>query len=161
MLTLVEKILFIVAVGASLYFAGVGFYKVYKVVMRLAGEKPSVKEMLSRVWYAASSWITTRPIWKTRPWSSLFHIMISVGFVFYFLVNFGDIIEALFPVTFLGDNLIGDFYRFLADLATMSVLIGVIYFLLRRFVFNDKALSYRENVKLVERVNRAASAVTR
>ncbi len=40
MLTLVEKILFIVAVGASLYFAGVGFYKVYKVVMRGAGEKP-------------------------------------------------------------------------------------------------------------------------
>ena len=152
MLTLIEKILFIVAVGASLYFAGVGFYKVYKVIMRGAGQKPSAQDMLSRLWYAASSWLTTRPIWKTRPWSSLFHIMISAGFVFYFLVNFGDVIEALFPVTFLGHNVVGDLYRFLADLATMSVLVGVIYFLLRRFIFNDKALSYHENVKLVERV---------
>ncbi|MFZ1771552.1 MAG: (Fe-S)-binding protein [Caldilinea sp.] len=152
MLTLIEKLLFIVAVAASLYFAGVGFYKVYKVIMRGSGEKPSFRDMMSRLWYAAYSWITTRPIWKTRPWSSLFHIMISVGFVFYFLVNFGDIIEALFPVTFLGHNIIGDLYRFFADLATISVLIGVIYFILRRFVFNDKALTYHENVKLVERV---------
>jgi hypothetical protein len=61
-------------------------------------------------------------------------------------------LEALFPIHLPGHNLLGDFYRFLADLATMSVLIGVIYFILRRFVFNDKALTYRDNVKLVERV---------
>lgn len=152
MLTLVEKILFVVAVAASLFFAGLGFYKVYKVVMRGSGEKPSFRAMMGRLWYAASTWITTRPIWKTRPWSSLFHIMISVGFVFYFLVNFADVIEGLFPVTFLGHNIVGDLYRFLADLATISVLVGVIYFILRRFVFNDKALTYRENIKLVERV---------
>ncbi len=152
MLTLVEKILFIIAVGASLYFAWLGFFKVYKVVMRGTGDKPTLSEITSRLWYAAATWITTRPIWKTRPWSSLFHIMISVGFVFYFLVNFADVIEGLFPVTFLGDTLVGNIYRFLADLATISVLVGVIYFLLRRFVFNDKALTYHENVKLVDRV---------
>ena len=56
------------------------------------------------------------------------------------------------PFTFLGDNLLGDFYRFLADLATMSVLIGIIYFILRRFVFRDKALTYRDNIKLLDRV---------
>ncbi len=78
--------------------------------------------------------------------------MISAGFVFYFLVNFGDVLEGLFPITFLGNNLLGDFYRFLADLATMSVLIGIIYFILRRFVFHDKALTYRENIKLLDRV---------
>jgi Fe-S oxidoreductase len=156
MLTLVEKILFIIAVGASLYFAWLGFYKVYKVVMRGEGVKPTFGEMTSRLWYAASTWITTRPIWKTRPWSSLFHIMISLGFVFYFLVNFADVVEGLFPVTFLGHTLLGDIYRFLADLATISVLIGVIYFILRRFVFNDKALTYHENVKLIDSVKAGA-----
>ncbi len=152
MLTLIEKILFVAAVAASLYFAGVGFYKVYKAVMRGTGEKPTFGYMLSRLWHAAYTWITTRPIWKTRGLSSLFHIMISLGFVFYFLVNFGDVIEGMFPVTFLGENIVGDFYRLLADIATMSVLVGVIYFILRRFVFNDKALTYHENVKLIDRV---------
>jgi len=152
MLTLIEKILFVAAVAASLYFAGVGFYKVYKAVMRGTGEKPTFGYMMLRLWHAAYTWITTRPIWKTRELTSLFHIMISVGFVFYFLVNFGDVIEGMFPVTFLGENIVGDFYRLLADIATMSVLIGVIYFILRRFVFNDKALTYHENVKLIDRV---------
>ena len=60
--------------------------------------------------------------------------------------------KALFPITFLGEGLLGDFYRFLADLFTISVLVGMIYFLLRRFVFRDKALTYRDNVKLIEPV---------
>ena len=41
MLTIVEKILFILAVGASLYFGYVGFRRVYDVIMRGPGEKPS------------------------------------------------------------------------------------------------------------------------
>lgn len=152
MLTLIEKILFLLALGASIYVGYVGFRKVYDVVMRGPGEKPSLKEMGRRLWYAAVNWIATKPIWQTRPFSSFFHILISLGFVFYFLVNFGDIVEALFPVTFLGHNLLGDFYRFLADLATVSVLIGVVYFIVRRFLVKDKALDYRENVKLMARV---------
>lgn len=156
MLTLIEKILFLIAVGASLYFAGAGFYKVYQVVMRGTGEKPTLGDMAARFWYAVSTWITTRPIWKTRPWSSLFHILISLGFVFYFLVNFGDVVEGLFPVTFLGHTLVGNLYRFLADLATISVLVGVVYFIVRRFIYNDKALSYHDNIKLVESVQQGA-----
>ena len=152
MLTIFEKILFIIAVCASVYYGFIGFRKVYRVVMRGQGEKPTVKLMAGRLWKAAVTWITTGSMWKARPFSSVFHIMISLGFVFYFLVNFGDILEALFPITFLGHNLLGDFYRFLADLATMSVLIGVIYFILRRFVFRDKALTYRDNIKLLDRV---------
>ncbi len=152
MLTLLEKILFLVAVGASLYYGYVGFRKVYEVVMRGPGDKPSFGQMMGRLWDAAITWITTKPIWKTRPLSSFFHILVSLGFIFYFLVNFGDIVEALFPITFLGHNIIGDIYRFFADLATMSVLIGIVYFILRRFAFNDPALGYRDNIKLVERV---------
>ena len=152
MLTLFEKVLFIAAVCASIYFGYVGFRKVYEVVMRGPGEKPTFRQMMGKLWHAAVTWLTTKPIWKTRPFSSTFHIMISAGFVFYFLVNFGDVLEGLFPITFLGNNLLGDFYRFLADLATMSVLIGIIYFIFRRFVFRDKALTYRENIKLLDRV---------
>ena len=156
MLTLFEKILFVVAVAASLYFSAVGFYRVYRVIMRGQGEKPGFGAMGRRLWYAAVTWVTTRPIWKTRTFSSFFHIMVSLGFVFYFLVNFGDVLEGMLPITFFGEGLLGDFYRFVADLATVSVLIGIVYFIVRRFIYNDKALGYHDNVKLMEKVKAGA-----
>ncbi|MEZ4581894.1 MAG: hypothetical protein R3A10_09690 [Caldilineaceae bacterium] len=42
MLTWFEKILFIVALGASLYYGYLGFRKVYLVIMRSQGEKPTM-----------------------------------------------------------------------------------------------------------------------
>jgi Fe-S oxidoreductase len=152
MLTLIEKILFIVAVAASFYFSYVGFSRVFRVVLRGPGVKPKPREMAGRAWSALVTWIITKPIWKTRRISSIFHIMISLGFVFYFLVNFGDVLEGLFPITFLGTGFIGNTYRFLSDIFSISVLTGMVYFLLRRFVFNSKALQYRDNVMLMDRV---------
>ncbi|MEZ4621063.1 MAG: hypothetical protein R2867_36945 [Caldilineaceae bacterium] len=49
----------------------------------------------------------------------------------------------------------GQFYRLLVDLTTAGVLVGMIYFLLRRFVFGAPALNYRSNVKLHEKVTGA------
>ncbi|MCB0043417.1 MAG: [Fe-S]-binding protein, partial [Caldilinea sp.] len=156
MLTWFEKILFIVALGASLYYGYLGFRKVYLVIMRGQGEKPTMAEAQHRLWTAAKTWLTERPIWKTRELTSVFHAMVAWGFIFYFLVNFGDILQGLFPITFLGEGFIGDIYRFLADIFTMSVLIGIIYFIVRRFIVNDKALSYRDNIMLVDKVKDGA-----
>ena len=152
MLTLFEKVLFIAAVCASLYYGYVGFRKVYEVVMRGPGEKPTFRQMMGKPVARGCHLDHDQADLEDAPLSSIFHIMISAGFVFYFLVNFGDVLEGLFPITFLGNDLIGNFYRFLADLATMSVLIGMIYFLFRRFVFRDKALTYHDNIKLMDRV---------
>ena len=154
MLTVIEKLLFLVAVGASLYFSFIGFRKVFRVVMRGTGQKPTLKEMGRRLWHAGVTWITTKPIWKTRPVSSVFHIMISAGFVFYFLVNFGDVLDGMLweGFTFMGDGWVGNLYRFIADVATMTVLIGMIYFLIRRFLYRSKALTYHDNIKLMDRI---------
>jgi Fe-S oxidoreductase len=153
MLTPIEKILFLVAVAASLYFAYVGFAKVYRVVMRGQGDKPTLGMMFSAFLAAAGKWITTLPAWKTRRFSTLMHFGISVGFVFFFLVNFGDVLEGLLPINFLGgDNWLANGYRLLSDLASVSVLVGMTYFLLRRFVFNSPVLQYHENVLLIDRV---------
>jgi Fe-S oxidoreductase len=157
MLTLIEKILFVAAVVASLYFAYVGFAKVYRVVMRGTGDKPTIGFMLRTMWEAAVKWIATWPAWRTRRLSTLFHFGISAGFVFYFLVNFGDVVEGFVPITFLGrDTWIGNIYRLLADIFTVTVLVGMIYFLLRRFVFNSPRLAYRDNIKLMEPVANGA-----
>jgi Fe-S oxidoreductase len=152
MLTWFEKILFIVALGASIYYGYLGFRKVFQIVMRGTGEKPTLREAQHRLWAAAKTWLTERPIWKTRTLTSIFHAMVAWGFIFYFLVNFGDILQGLFPITFMGEGFIGDVYRFLADIFTMSVLIGIVYFIVRRFVIRDKALSYRDNIMLVDKV---------
>ena len=43
---------------------------------------------------------------------------------------------------------IGNIYRLLADLLTVAVLVGMIYFLIRRFIANAPALTIRNNVML-------------
>lgn len=156
MLTWPEKILFVFAVVAALYFGYQNFRKVYLVIRRGKGEPMPRTEIWKRAREALVDWLTTRPIWKTREAVNVLHAMIAWGFVFYFLVNLGDVIEGYFDVRFLGSGFIGVLYRFLADLFSMSVLLGVLYFMWRRFVIEDPALGYRENVVLVDKVKAGA-----
>jgi Fe-S oxidoreductase len=152
MLSTSEKVLFVICVIGALAFAYPAWRNVYRVIRRGAGEGPGWAAILSRLGEAARKWITLTPVWKTRPLPSLFHALIAWGFTFYFLVNFGDLLQGYFPITFLGEGMAGDLYRLLADLFTMAVLVGMVYFLLRRFLFASPALSYHPNIKLIEPV---------
>ena len=159
MLTLNEKILFIALLIGSLAYAWIGFKNVYLVIRRGQGELPTRAVLEARLKEALQKWLAFGAIWKIRGTANLFHALIAWGFVFYFLVNLGDVLQGFFPITFLGQNPLGALYRLAADLATAGVLIGMVYFLLRRFVFNSKELKYRDNVKLQEKV--AAGAIRR
>ena len=152
MLTWPEKILFLFVAAAALYYGYQGFLRVYLVIRRGHGEFPSQNEVLARLGRAAVTWLTLKPIWKIRKMADVFHAMIAWGFVFYFLVNFGDLLQGYFPIQFLGEGFIGDAYRFLADIFSVSVIVGMIYFLVRRFVLRSPELAYRENIKLMEKV---------
>ncbi|MCC9076170.1 (Fe-S)-binding protein [Litorilinea aerophila] len=158
MLSLSEKLLFLVLTAASLAYAFIGFQNVYRVIARGSGERPSAETLRRRAREALITWVTTRPIWKARPATSLFHGLIAWGFMFYFLVNFGDLLEGFFPIAFLGKGWLGGFYRFLADLFSAGVLVGMIYFLARRFLFRSPALRYRENIRLLPAVQEGAIA---
>ncbi|MCX6040821.1 MAG: [Fe-S]-binding protein, partial [Caldilinea sp.] len=114
MLTLAEKILFLGAVGVSLFYGWRGFSMVYKVIQRGSGARPAVGELVARLGQAGTTWLSTRPIWKARPWSSFFHALVSVGFVFYFLVNVVDLVEGFFPVILFEGSWAGNLYRPLA-----------------------------------------------
>lgn len=157
MLTLPEKLLFIVAVAAALYYGYRNFEKVYRVIRRGTGEPVSRAEMGQRLSEAAVTWLSLRPIWKTRSVASVFHAMIAWGFVFYLLVNLVDVLEGYIPeFIFLGHGFLGNTYRFLVDFFSLTALVGMLYFLWRRFVQNDPALAYRENVMLVDKVKEGA-----
>ncbi|MEX1021366.1 MAG: (Fe-S)-binding protein [Litorilinea sp.] len=148
MLSLTEKLLFVFLTLASLLYAAWSLRDVYRVIRRGEGTLPGWAEIQSRITAALTKWVTMRPIWKTRTLSSIFHGLIAWGFIFYFVVNLGDVIEGFFAIRFLGHGFIGTVYRLLADLFTMSVLVGMVYFLVRRFVAHAPALGYRSNVKL-------------
>ncbi|RLT44674.1 MAG: 4Fe-4S dicluster domain-containing protein [Chloroflexi bacterium] len=152
MLTTIEKLLFLVVVATALYYAWRNFRLVYQVIRRGTGGFPSREQIVGRLLEAGVKWLSIRPIWKTRTVASLFHGLVAWGFVFYFLVNGGDLLQGYFPIRFLGDNPIGSLYRFLADLLSVAVLVGMLYFLVRRFLLAAPELSYRANIMLHEKV---------
>ena len=151
MLTLIEKIIFAVFVLATIYNGYWAFYKVYLVIRRGQGE-PDDGEIKRRMWRAFVDWVTLRPVWRTRPISSLFHAAVAWAFMFYFLVNFGDVVQGYFPIKFLGTGAIGNAYRFIADVISVAGLIGMTYFLVRRFLAHDPHLDFHDNIKLHEKV---------
>jgi Fe-S oxidoreductase len=156
MLSTSEKILFVICAAGALAYAYPAWRNVHLVISRGRGDRPAAQTRWQRVAQAARTWLTLAPTWKMRPVSSLFHGLIAWGFVFYFLVNLGDLLQGYFPITFLGQGWLGALYRLLADLLTVGVLVGMVYFLLRRFLFAAPALAYHDNVKLVEQVKAGA-----
>jgi Fe-S oxidoreductase len=139
-------------VAASFAYAFFGFRSVYRVIRRGCGAAPARTDILARSWDAVRTWVLETSIWKLRRPTSVFHIAVAWGFIFYLLVNLGDILYGLFGLTFLGKGPIGDAYRLAADLASAAVIAGMVYFLLRRFVFDRTTLAYRENVMLLNSV---------
>ena len=151
MLTLLEKFLFIALVLAATWNGYWAFKKVEEIIQRGHGEVDD-ENIGKRVWNAFWAWAALLPTWKTRRISDVFHAMVAWGFIFYFLVNLGDVLQGLFPITFLGHGTIGNIYRLLADYLSVAVIVGVIYFLVRRFIARDPALTIRDNVKLMDKV---------
>ncbi|MFN2215646.1 MAG: heterodisulfide reductase-related iron-sulfur binding cluster [Anaerolineales bacterium] len=146
MLSLFEKIIFIVAVIATLVV-------VWFAVKRLSGlisvghGKPDWKLIPKRLVKVILKVGTFQPVFKYRFFTSIFHGLIGWGFGYYLLVNIVDIIRGFIP-GFMIPGLIGDIYRILADLLSVCVLTGMIYFLVRRFVFKPKYLTSRDTTLL-------------
>ncbi len=147
MLTPVEKILFFVLAVGSLYLAWRTFRLAFRVIQRGEG-KLYTDDWPRRVWRALEVAVTQRTVFRARLGSSLMHGFIVWGFLFYFLANVGDLLEGYFDVEFLGSGIIGDVYRLAGDILSVLIIIGMIYFLVRRFVVNAPALRFRDNVML-------------
>ncbi len=155
MLTPVEQFLFILlallAVGATYN----GFREMYLIINRGEG-KLYLDRLPQRAFKALRVYLTQNTTLKTRRISSLFHLGIVWGFTYYFLVNVADGLKGFIP-GFLDwlENLgvVYSLYRLIGDVLSIVVLIGVAYFLLRRFVLpNKKELEYHDNVLLHPKV---------
>ena len=148
MLTLPEKIVFIVAVLISLYAAYLVIDRIIHIIRRGQGEVDwSVARKRLRV--VLKKTITLQPVFRLRFWPSLFHALVAWGFIYFLLVNFGDVLQAFIQeYQFLGNGTIGGLYRLGADILSVCVLVGMSALMIRRFGFKPSTLTTRHEVLL-------------
>jgi Fe-S oxidoreductase len=148
MLTTIEKILFLllaIASSIAIYFT---FGQMIRTILR-GQDKIQINNKWKFVKDSLVAFLTQGGIIHKRRLASVFHYGVAWSFVFYGLVNAVDLLEGYIAgFNFLGDSILGDFYHLTADLFTVAGLIGVVYFLVRRFVAKDPQLRVRDNVTI-------------
>ncbi|HID38924.1 MAG TPA: (Fe-S)-binding protein [Calditrichaeota bacterium] len=158
MLSTSEQIAFLGALAVSLYLSWRSFSTMYKVIIRGTGTF-HFDNLPSRILEALSVFISQKTVLKTRPFVSFLHAWVAWAFILYFLVNLGDVLWAYIEnFHFMGQGVIGNYYRLFVDVFSVLAMIGVLFFLVRRFIYGSKKLKIRENVKLM---NRAKQGIPR
>ena len=151
MLTLVERVAFVGLAIITIAAAGAGFARMAAAIARGDGQL-YLDRFWRRLFASLSVYLTQRTTLRTRPLTSAFHLGIVWGFSFYFLVNAVDVLHAYLPdfeATLLRFGMFYDVFRLLADVLSAVVLVGMAYFLLRRFVLpHGRELRFHENVLL-------------
>lgn len=161
MLTPVEQMLFILLALLSIGAAYHGFREMWLVINRGQG-KLYLENLPARAWKALTIYLSQNTTLKTRRLTSLLHLGIVWGFTFYFLVNALDFLigfVAGFEETLKTGGVIYDGYRFLADVFSVAVIVGVVYFILRRFTLpSKKELTFHDNVLVHPKVSAGSMA---
>ena len=157
MLTTIEKIIFIVAILLSTYAAIRVSLRIIRVIGRGQGtvDWNVIPNRIIEVIFKTG---TFQPVFRFRILPSLFHAFIGWAFIFYLLVNVGDILEGLIPnFEFLGVGLPGNLFRLVADVLSVAALIGMLALIIRRFVIKPDDLSTRNDILLSEKTRRGIS----
>ncbi len=149
MLSIPEKLLFLFFLLLSLSLGAQGAVQISRVVgrgrgrpdWRLAGRR------LLEVLFAKT--LALAPTFRARPLTSLFHAFVAWGFMYYVLVNLGDVLQGYLPgYVFLGEGALGNLYRLGADVLSVSVLFGMAALLVRRFLFRPPSFEPRAGTLL-------------
>src|SRR5690554_9963 len=157
MLSIPEKILFILFAAGAMYFAYLGFAKVWRAVAR--GEKgttiPRLNQLGRRLTHGILLTMSQKTVFRARPVASTFHSFIFYGFVLYLLVNVFDAMVGLRPRSWLEAmdfGVVGSIYRLGADILTVLILVGVVYFLVRRFLVKPETMDWGKRTPMHEDV---------
>ncbi len=153
MLTPIEKLLFLLIATLSLALSFRNFSLVFQIVRR---GRPDLAfdGLRQRIRHALQVYLTQYTVLRSRPVVSLLHTLVAWSFTYYLFVNLGDVLEGFIPnFRFLGRGIAGGIYRLGADLLTVIALVGVTFFLIRRFATPALQLVIAENVKLHPKAN--------
>ena len=155
MLTLVEKILFGIAVLVSFYFTWIGVQRIIKIIGRGQGV-PDWSLIRKRLWEVTFKVLSFRTLLRFRLGPSLLHLMIGWGFLYFVLVNLADLLNGYIPGFRFAENvgLVGDVYRLLADIFGAGVIVGILGMEIRRFIIRPAVLRARESTLLDPRARK-------
>lgn len=149
MLTSLEKIAFTLAVLLSLIAVSQVANRIIRTIRRGQGEI-DLKVLPRRLPAVVLKTLTFQPVFRLRFLPSLFHAFIGWAFIFYLLVNLGDVLEGFIPgFEFLGNGFFSHLYRFLADMLSVAALIGMSVLAIRRYILRPINLTAREDVLLL------------
>jgi Fe-S oxidoreductase len=148
MLTLVEKILFALAVIVSLYFTWRG---VERIIKNIGSGQGSVDWSLiqKRIGELIVKVGLFQPVFRFRLGPSILHALIGWGFLSFLLINLADLIYAYTDFKLLEHlGWFGNAYRLLADIANVAIIAGILAMAVRRFLLRPATLSTRETTLL-------------
>ena len=148
MLTLIEKILFVVATLASLYYT---YHGVALIMRRINSGQGKIDWSLAykRIGELIIKVGLFQPVFRFRLWPSILHGLIGWGFLSFLLINLADLIYAFTGFKLLEHSgLFGNAYRLLADFANVVIIFGIVAMAIRRFILRPATLSTRETTLL-------------
>ena len=127
------------------------FKKMFKII--LGGTNPIIWTDVIKNWNAGLiAFISQKTLFKTRPVVGFIHALVAWGFTLYLLVNIIDVLYGFIPnFKFLPNSITGDIYRLFVDTFSILVLLGVFYFLARRFIIQEDRLTIKDPVLLSDR----------
>ena len=149
MLSQNERIVFILLVVVCGILAFQGFNRIFKTV-KAGGNADRSDNLIGRFSTALVDVLLQKSISRARPIVGLFHSFIFYAFSFYLLVNVNDVLEAYVDgwTTLGSNNILANLFNLFADIFSVLVLVGMVFFLYRRFVQKPKVMEFNANVKL-------------
>ena len=164
MLTTVEKIIFILLALTSAGFTVHGFKTIIDSVSK-GRTAPELKNVPGSLVKAAITVLFQQTIFKARKLLSAIHMGLFFGLITYAFVNIVDALEGLVPgfeLTYGGAHLTNaptglvNTLNLISDVMSGFLLFSITVFLVRRFIIKDKALTFRDNVLLNDKVKAGA-----
>lgn len=148
MLTPVERVLFLALTLGCLYWAAVGFARAVMVIRR--GHGTIVRRgIVGRALRTAVQVLLHRTLLRTRRGLAVVHAFIFFTFSFYVVVNALDLLEGYTRFSSLYRGGIAGVYNLLADVLSVLALVGMVTFLIRRFVVRPRSLTFNPGVTLL------------
>jgi Fe-S oxidoreductase len=146
MLTLPEKIIFALAALVTLIVVFYAILRLARIITAGHG-MPDWRLARKRFLNILGRMVTFQPVFRSRFWPSLFHALVGWGFGFYIMVNLVEVVKGYLPGFFI-TGLMGNIYRLLDDFLSVALLVGMSFFVIRRFIFRPANLTTRQTTLL-------------
>ncbi len=158
MLPLSHRVAFALFAVLTLSLGARGFYRLYRRVARGRRDgEARFNRLAARLWYAFWTTLLQTRVFRRRRGLGVLHAFIFYAFVLYLLVNAIDAVDGYVSLPSLGSPALLAIYGSLTDAFSVLAIVGVIAFVLRRFLLpSRKDFRFNEVTLLQERIKQGS-----